>query len=528
MSVSPVVAAEHRHRVGKILVDPRLTTRGRALALWNYIFRHEITNGTQFLATSDGGLYAVLGDSNQVIPLPRAARGGDRWFSYFHTKYGLSEREEHTQALYAVFRHYAMEHGTKVELRRFAAVKPTNFTGYLSSYDGQMYQIESEDEITKVPNGTDGVFFADDDWGCPCEPDIGPHGELLDRLTDLNFAPSGLSGITPAQQKMALVVWLFALGLPDLMPTKPIMLIEGVKGSGKTAAPSLAQLVLMGEDKAMMLQRNKEDDFLVILLRSPIALFDNTDSYIEWVPDAVAAYCTGVGLDKRRLYSDDESVRIKPQAFIAISTRNPASFRRDDVADRCLILRLERRATFMSWRQLKRQMLDARPRLFGEYLWFLGRILRELRTMHAEGEEFGLSETHRMADFAALATIVGRVVGWEPEAVAGMLDAMEHERDAFINEEDPLVDLLQKWATYTPRNGPANLGRLISGVDLHSELNMLAQAGNTVFKESPRSLGQKLRSSHIEQEFHVEMVPVRGQKMYCLRRHGESKLQVVV
>lgn len=528
MSVSPVVAAEHRTRVGKILVDPRLTTRGRALALWNYIFRHEIVNGTQFLATADGNLYAVLGDSNQVIPLPRAGRGGDRWFSYFHSKYGLSEREEHTQALYAVFRHYAMEHGTKVELRRFAAVKNENFTGYLSSYDGQMYKIESEDEIEKIPNGTDGVFFADDDWGVPCEPDIGPHGELLDRLTDLNFAASGLSGITPAQQKMALVVWLFALGLPDLMPTKPIMLIEGVKGSGKTAAPSLAQLVLLGEDKAMMLQRNKEDDFLVILLRSPIALFDNTDSYIEWVPDAVAAYCTGVGLDKRRLYSDDESVRIKPQAFIAISTRNPASFRRDDVADRCVILRLERRATFMSWRQLKRQMLDARPRLFGEYLWFLGRILRELRTMHAEGEEFGLEETHRMADFAALATIVGRVVGWAPEDVASMLDALEAERDAFINEEDPLVDLLQKWCTYRARTGVSNLGRQISGIELHCELDMLAQASNMQFKESPRSLSQKLRSSHIEQEFRVEVVPVKGQKMYRFWRHSDAKLEVVL
>lgn len=527
MPVSPVVAAEHRARVGKILVDPRLTQRGRQLALWNYIFRHEVMNGTQFLATTDGALYAVLGETNQVIPLPRAGRGGDRWFSYFHTKYGLNEREDSTQALYAVFRHYAMEHGTRVELRRFAALKPETFTGYLSSYDGQMYQITSEAEITRVPNGTDGVFFADDDWGVPCEPDIAPHGELLARLTDLNFAPSGLSGITPAQQKMALIVWLFALGLPDLMPTKPIMLIEGVKGSGKTAAPSLAQLVLLGEDKAMMLQRNKEDDFLVILLRSPIALFDNTDSYIEWVPDAVAAYCTGVGLDKRRLYSDDESVRIKPQAFIAISTRNPASFRRDDVADRCIILRLERRSTFMSWRQLKRQMLDARPRLFGEYLWFIGRILRELRTMHAEGIEFGLAETHRMADFAALATVVGRVVGWDPAEVAAMLDALEAERDSFINEEDPLVDLLQRWLNYRPRTGVSNIGRLISAMELHAELDTLAQAANMHWKESPRSLGQKLRSSHIEQEFRVEVIPHNGQKMYRFHRLADAHLELV-
>jgi len=527
MSVTPTSAAEHRFRVNRILNDKRFNERERWQAIWNYVLTQEIVNGTQFLAATDGGLYAVLGGTNEVIPLPRAGRGGDRWHGYFHAKYGISEREKPAKFLYDVLRHYVTMQGTKVDLRRFATFKADTITAYLSAYNGQMFKIESETEISTIPNGEDGVFFADDDRGEPCEPDIGQHGILIDRLTDLNFASSGLSGITPEQQKMALIIWLFALALPDLMPTKPILLVEGVKGSGKTTSVTLAQLVLMGAERPLLLERNREDDFLVILLRAPIALFDNVDSYIDWVPDKIAAYATGVAQEKRRLYTDDEAVVVRPHSFIAISARNPASFRRDDVADRCVILRLERRSGFTGMRLLKRQILDDRPRLFGEYLWYLGRIISELRQMDEAGEEFGLHETHRMADYAALGRVVGRVLGWEQEAVDDLMTALQRERDAFINEEDPLIDLLGKWLSYRPRNGPSNIGRPVNVFQLHAELETLAQAGGLMWKDSPRTLAQKLRSDHIETELHVEMYTEGGHKIYRIRRRSDPRLEVV-
>src|SRR5690606_19245477 len=137
-------------------------------------------------------------------------------------------------------------------------------------------------EVEIVSAGEDGIFFADDDGGVPCEPDIAPHGVLLDKLTNLHFAESGLSGITPDQQRKALIIWMFALAFPDLMPTKPLLLLEGTQGSGKSATCQLIQLALMGASSPMILSKNKEDDFGVLLLRSPIAVFDNTDSYIDW------------------------------------------------------------------------------------------------------------------------------------------------------------------------------------------------------------------------------------------------------
>lgn len=521
MSASTVQAAEHRARIARLRVDGRTDKHGKKLALWNYVLTAELSAGTQFLVSvPDNNCYAVLGTTSEVIRLP--IKGADRWNAYFATQYGLAPMEEETRFIYEVLRAYVIQEGTKVELRRFVAYKHATPTAYMSMYNGQLAKIEGEAAISYHPNGEDGVFFVDDDPGTTCAPDIGPHGIFLDRLTNLNFAPHGLSRITPAQQRMALIVWMFALAFPDLMPTKPILLLEGTKGSGKTSAVVMLQLALTGVSQPMILQRNKEDDFGVVLLRSPIALFDNTDSYIDWVPDAICAYTTAGVWTKRRLYTDDESLTIRPYAFIAVATRNPASFRRDDVADRCVILRLERRPDFIGFDALKNAIIEDRPRLLGEYLWYIGRIVTELRAEAANGNP-AVAETHRMADFAFMARIVGRVIGWTNAEVDDLLLALQGERDAFINEEDPLIDLLEKWLQYTQRGTSGNIGRHVTAFTLFAELETLAQAANIKWISSPRALTLALKSTHIERHFYIDTSTNLGaHKGFKIYRHAEN------
>lgn len=526
MTITPVQAAEHRYRINRVLGDNGMTQRGRFLQLWNYVLSHELQSGSQFLVTKpDSAPYIVVGDTGEIMQLPRSGRGGDRWHAHFAQKYGLLEHETEARFVYDALRSYVLTSGARVELRRFAAYDRDARTAYLTSYNGRMWRLDGE-EIVQLACGEDGIFFADDDEGVSIEPDIAAHGGILEQLVDLNFAPSGLSGISPAQQKMAMLVWIFALALPDLMPTKPLLLIEGLAGSGKTSAIQMIQLVLMGADRTMTLKKNNEDDFGVMLLRSPIALFDNTDSYIEWVPDAVAAYTTGGKFHKRRLYADDEMHTIRPHAFIAVASRNPSSFRREDVADRCLILRLDRRNSFMPMEAWKAQIAGDRARLLGEYLFYLNRVVAQLRA-DADSEDAVETEAYRMADFAAIARVVGKVLGWAADDVQGMMAALQGERDAFVNEEDPLRDMLAKWITYRPRNGPANVGRLVDAQTLCTELESFAQAGQIPWKHTMRTLAQKIRSPHIESEFRIETNVVNGHRVFQIWRHTDARLEVV-
>jgi len=524
MALSTVQAAARRHNAGRITHDTRLTFRGRKLALWNFVHATEIMAGSQFLTTSSGQLYVVLGEDGTIIQLPK--NGGDRWFAYFNKAYGFAEHEDYSKFVYDALRHHVISEGMRVELRRFSAYDLANKTAYLSAYNGRMYKISGSD-VTDVMCGEDGIFFADDDGGMHVEPDIGPHGQLLERLLNLNFAPSGLSGITPRQQQMAMTIWIFALAFPDLMPTKPLLILEGAQGSGKTSAIQLLQLALMGMMRPMILQRNKEDDFGIMLLRAPIALFDNLDSYIDWVPDAVCSYTTSGTWTRRKLYTDDDSIVIKPHAFIAVASKNPASFRREDTADRCIILRLERRETFTRAQRLQQEILDGRSALLGEYLWYVGQIVEQLRA-DADGIEGAQNnETHRMADFAALGRAVARVCGWPAESVEELMQALAGERDAFVNEEDPLIDLLQKWIAYPSKHGPRNVGRLVTVFQLHAEIETLASASGIPWKYSARTLAQKMRSPHLEREFIIEQEIVNNHKAYRVWRHTDTKLEVV-
>jgi hypothetical protein len=510
-------------RVGRIMRDDRLDARGKRLAIWYYVLEQELMSGSQFVLAQPGGqMYAVIGATHEVLRVP--TRGGSAWFGYLNETYGLMEHEPWMTAVHDAFRHYIQRRGTKAEMRRFSAYSPQTHTGYVSNYDGCMYKIDGAN-VSRVTNGEDGIFFADDDEGVPCaDPDIGPHGQLLDQLTNPNFAASGLSGITPEQQRKALTLWIFALAFPDLLDDKPILLVEGTMGSGKTSAITHTQLVLTGAKHPMVLQRNKEDDFGVILTRSPIALFDNTDSFIDWVPDAIAAYATGAKWHKRKLFTDDENLVIKPQSFIAVATRNPASFRRDDVADRCMILRFDRRTSFTASGTLTSDLIANRPALFGEYLWFIGQITERIRV------EEGLStrnEQFRMASFAALGRVIGRVLGWSDSDVTEVLQALQGERDAFVNEEDPLVELLEQWIAYKSKHQPSNIGRVINANQLHAELETLAGSKQMQWKDTPRTLVAKLRSTYVERIFRVEIINISGVRNFRLWRHTDAKLELV-
>lgn len=521
-----VRAAEHRLRVSRIMVDDRLNFRGKKIALFNHVLDAELSNGTQFLVAEPGGqLYAVVDDegTTRVLALAKSGRGGDQWFSYFHSIYGIGEREDFNKFIYDALRAWVIRHGTHVELRRFAVYNQMTQTSYLSAYNGRMYKIDGDD-ISDVPIGEDGVFFVDDDRGVHALPDIGAHGMLFPRLVDgINFVPQSLGGISAEQQRKAFIIWMFAQAFPDLLPTKPILLIEGTAGSGKTSAPISVQLVLQGVKKSTIIKKSGEDDFGVVLLRSPIAVLDNTDNYIEWLPDAIAAYTTLGQWDKRKLFTDDENMTIRPHAFLVATSRNPSSFRREDVADRCIILRLERRKTFTEWNSIESNILADRPQLLGEYLYYVGKIIVELRARSGVRQP----EPYRMADFAAFGRVVGRVLGWSNDDVDRLMQALQAERDAFANEEEPLIDLLRRWVAYKPRNGPAHAGRLLNAFQLHAELDSFAQMSSTTWKDSPRTLVQKLKSSQIEREFHVEKLMVNGQPAFRIWRQTDARLQVV-
>jgi hypothetical protein len=516
MQLPPDLTAIHKLRALRVIDGKHLNANRRNQAVLNYILEVETQAGSYFLR-SHGALYMFLGFTRRILRLTFKHPGED-FAAYLHNMYGVSESSPLGKAVYSHLHNHAVNNAVNAELRRFAVYDTKQLVTYLSTYDGQMWRIDGGTP-ERVTNGEDDVFFIDDDGGVTVEPDIGPHGILLDKLVDLNYTP-GIGGITAEQQRMALTVWIFALAFPDLMPTKPLLMLEGTQGSGKSASVQLLQMALLGISRPMILSRNGEADFGVMLLRSPIAVFDNTDSYIDWIPDAVCAYTTTGMWVKRKLYTDSDETTIRPHAFVAVASKNPASFRREDVTDRQIIIRLDRRDTFKPFEALRDEIMTQRPQLMGEYLWYVNEIVDYLRVNHDVVAE---AETTRMADFAAFTRAVGAVLHWTKKDVTDLMTALASERDAFVCEEDPLVELLHKWIVYRG-GGVSSIGRQVTLFELYNEINGIAQASGIMFYKSARQLAQKIRSPHVARDFDIEIPIVDRQKVYRIWRKTDPHL----
>lgn len=517
MTLTADQTAFHRMRIDRMMRDKTKSSHDRNLAIWNKILEVETLAGTSFMASIDGAIYVFWGVTRRIMPLPASGQAV-HVFAYLNAMYGLVAGGPLMRFVYNALLSYAISNAARVELRRFSVYKTTEKIAYLTNHDGRMWRLDGGTP-TLIDNGSEDVFFADDEGGTHTEVDVGPHSMLIDRLTDINFADVSLGGSTPEQQRQAFIIWMFGLAFPDFMPTKPMLIVEGPPGSGKSAAVQLLQIALLGASKPLILSKNKGDDFGVQLLRAPIAVIDNVDTYIDWIPDTVCAYATTGLWTKRKLYSDAEEVVIRPHSFIAVASKNPTSFRREDTADRCVVLRLERRQGYGRFEKLASDMLQDRPQLFGEYIFYVNQIVEYMRV---HGVDIEREETTRMADFAAFGRAVAAVLRWPSDTIDNLMAAIACERDAFIREEDPLSEVLATWLK-TPRN----IGREMNASDLFDELDATAKTNKTAFYKSARTLVQKLRSPHIERDFIVDQVIRDNRKTFRFWRNTDAQLTVL-
>lgn len=512
-----VVAWDDRCRASRQRFwEMRRATRGMSeddmiASLTNEILRIERDAGTLMLRIlPDQDPILVEGHRRRTLKVHDKS---ETLLSYLLYRYRLNARDPLTRGIVANLRALCLERGWLREGRRFAAYDNDRQVLYLSRYNGWAWALDGRG-VDIVANGQ-RAFFLDDDggreWGgVRRAPLIANHGKLLRVLGNLSCANETPGGMRPIDQQRAFLVWSFATAFHDLLPAKPFLLVEGPPGSGKTSAVSLLQRIVHGRDRVMQVVENREDDFAVQLVRSPIAMFDNVDSYVRWIPNAICSYVTKGEWVRRRLYHDDEEKVIRPHAFVAVTSMNPSSFRRSDVVDRIVILRLARRGSFTPLSALQGQVDDDIEDLYGEWLYWLGRIVRRLRE---RGGRLASAGQYRMADFSAFAMLVGEAFGWTDADIEGVLTGLQRERDAFAAETDDVVDLIDKWVS-----SPSNIGRSVDADELLRSLNVIADAMNRPSIKGVSMLIQRLRSPHLLALFDVQIAARDGSWTYAIRR----------
>jgi hypothetical protein len=361
--------------------------------------------------------------------------------------YDINASEAEYQFVYEDLRTLASNHGTEIDLRYFAHYQPDKCRLYLAASETAMFKVESEG-LELVPNGTDDVVLrVPKDMQAVKASKKPADRSAMDQLLAL---PNIVDGEHATEKQMRLLyelwIWGVLFGI-DALPTRPIVLMHGPKGSAKTAGGRGLIRTLMGKNADVStFSPTKMDGFDAALTNQHLVVADNIDGgRYHGIEDKLAVAATGGKLELRKLYSTNEQVRIAARAFVIITSRAPKSFTRDDVVDRLLYLKVARRKNYRAEREIMRDVARKRSAFWRYVLDTAPKLLLALCERPPATNEF------RMADFAEFALCIGPAIGYSRKEVHAALAAGESEKLAFAAEQSELANALAELVKDKPK-----------------------------------------------------------------------------
>jgi len=451
-------------------------------------------------------------------------------FQNLLARYGLMASENIYKYVLDFLQAEAFQHGAETEIHRFAYFDKETFTLHLFNHRNQIYRI-SADDIELKDNGADQVLFLSDpqaesfDIKLPVKIDKSVsllHEELIDKI---NFDEDIL---TIGERKMLFRYYFLSLFFESLMPTKIICCFVGEKGSGKSITLRKVGMLLFGSRFDVKSLPGNEDDFDVIALNSYLFFIDNADSKCPWLDDRLARIATGAVISRRELYTTAKLFSQAAKCFLGITSRTP-HFRRDDVADRLLLMPVKRFDKIIPAGSVLSDIMEKRNAILAETLYLLQRAVQALEKWNEAPESGGF----RMADFYAFAIKIAREEGCE-EQLENIFVKLSKEQSLFTLGHDIIYDLLEDWINLKTDDGFGkmipNSEREVTSNMLNKELSELAEKKNISYpyKDKPRVFAQRLANiiANLREFFDINVREGKGRtKIYAfiLRQNDAIK-----
>lgn len=201
-------------------------------------------------------------------------------------------------------------------------------------------------------------------------------------------------GLTRLEVLVVLRTYILFLLFRAGATTRPILALYGQPGSTKTTIAKLLYRLIYGYYKSIS-GISTTDDFDMAVSSQPFVCFDNLDTWFQWLPDKLALCAGDSDIEKRKLYTDMDTVLVKRQALVAISAHNP-KFSREDITDRLLLLMFQRLDKFGSDSYLCDRISTLRAALWASLVQDIQRILSTPKPPVEDAPQF------RIEDFAHL------------------------------------------------------------------------------------------------------------------------------
>ena len=435
--------------------------------------------GSFFVAGTDS---ALLYFSKQEKRLYRV--DSDQFAAFLCDKFGLNRAEQEFKFVLADLETYALRHGRKQHVHRTAYFSGSAL--YVDAGAQQMYRIDGK-TITQLFNGDDGVLFRDSDRIQPFSfnPDLGT-GHVRKYLV-------GQLHTADADSRDLFEAYIYTLFFERLLPTKPIALINGPKGSGKSFAGRAIKKALYGGRADVDIGVTKDErTAAAVFSHNYFICMDNADGAVDWLANILASVSTGTVIRMATLYKTNEESEFEPHCFVMMNSRDPASVKRDDIADRLLIFEVERHSAFIPESQLLTELAQNRAAILSEIFLNLKKIVAKINRAKPEP-----AVGQRLADFAALAKTVSGVLH-RPGAVRA-LAKMDDKRNDFVLDGEPINAALLSYTLNPDRPEWIATGALFESLKGYGDFGRM----------TARSFGRKLKNleSNMREQITMEWRP---------------------
>lgn len=209
--------------------------------------------------------------------------------------------------------------------------------------------------------------------------------------------------VTGEEHQLLMQVHLVSCFIPDI--AHPILSSFGDQGSGKSTTNKIEKSLIDPSKLDVFLAPRDMSEVVQMLEHHWYCPFDNLSDISSHLSDLFSQVCTGGGISRRKLFTDDEDIIYFLKRCIALNGITQL-VQRPDLLDRSLLIQHARIET--TDRKTEREILS---RFEHEKPYLLGAIFDALAETLSIYPTVSLSELPRMADFALYGCAISEALG---------------------------------------------------------------------------------------------------------------------
>lgn len=390
-----------------------------------------------------------------------------------------SKNEIADEAMLRAMSRYAIVQSRKLE-------KQPVWVRFASAGDKRYLHL-ADDANTIIEVDRDGWRMADDApvyfrRGMCQELPMPVKGEINDFASFLNVRKDDLPFV---------LAWMVtAMYFPEQQC--PILLLDGQAGSGKSSALKTIIHTIDPKVGAQSGLPENEGDLIAATYSAGVASFDNLSTLAK-MSDKLCRLSTGGGLQKRRLYTDNEVVSydaMKPLLVVGIDP----TFYKQDLTERIVRVTLKKPDEYMEDETFNRRLENERAGWLGAVLDLVSLCIRDVPDVR--------EVTSRFATYVRVGEVIARFLGYEE---GWFTRATRHKQEIELADV-ALSDYVLQYVAWTIANSGSDCGE----IKCNSKV-WLDRMDKEIFEgtfdaprrdvpDSPKAMGLRLQSAAPELE----------------------------